>query len=161
MAKQSRRRRSTQAQAVATIRESASKPARSNPFEPMERMMQAFMPFAWINPWLPAQEPTPKLDVIDRNGSVIVRAEVPGVQKSNLAVEASDVSLTIKGEMSQEASEENDRYRLHETARGVFERTVRLPGDVDSSRAKATFKDGVLEVELPKVDRSKQHHVKF
>ena len=43
----------------------------------------------------------------------------------------------------------------------MFERTVRLPGDVDSSRAKATFKDGVLEVELPKVDRLKQHHVRF
>ena len=159
MAKQSRRR-IAKTQRVEKTLSAMPKPA-ANPFQPMERMMQAFMPFAWMNPWLPAQEPAPKLDVIDRNGSVIVRAEVPGVQKGNLAVEASDVSLTIKGEMSEESSEENDRYRLHETARGVFERTVRFPSDVDSSRAKATFKDGVLEVELPKVDRTRQHHVKF
>ena len=84
------------------------------------------------------------------------------MQKSHLAVEASDVSLTIKGEIVQEETQEEDeRYRVHETSRGVFERTVRLPADVDSTRAKATFKDGVLEVELPKVDRHRPHHVKF
>lgn len=173
MAKQSRSRRSnTQAKRTETaakkLLKSSSNPAKgdsatSNPFAPIDRMMQAFMPFAWMNPWMPAQaqELTPKLDIIDRNGSLIVRAEVPGVQKSHLEVQASDVALTIKGEMAEETSEEDDNYRIHETAHGVFERTVRLPGDVDSSRAKATFKDGVLEVEFPKVDRFRPHHVKF
>src|SRR5688572_25590420 len=143
MAKKSRRRPSTQIQRVEKKAAAAVQKAAANAYQPMERMMQAFNPFAWMNPWMSAiEEPTPKLDVIDRNGSVIVRAEVPGVQKSRLAVEASDVELTIKGEIAQdETSEGDDRYRLHETSRGVFERTVRLPGDVDSSRAKATFKD--------------------
>ena len=105
--------------------------------------------------------PQVRVDVTENENGYVVRAEVPGVNKSHLEVEASDVSLTIKGEMQEERQEEDERYRLHETSRGVFERTVRLPSDCDSTRAKATFKDGVLEVELPKVDRFKPHHVKF
>jgi HSP20 family protein len=143
---------------VAVLHEAA---AAANPFEPMERFMQAFMPFAWLRPWM-TMPPTPKLDVIDRDGAVLVRAEVPGVQKSRLEVEASDMAVTIKGQVQHhETREDADRYRIAETSRGTFERTVRLPTDVDSTKARATFKDGVLEVLLPKVDRSRAHHVKL
>ena len=133
-------------------------PGNLNPFEPIERLMQA-----WFSPWtMPAAaQAAPKLDVIDRDNSVLVRAEVPGVQRGNLAVEASDVAVTIKGEVAHEDTREGERYRISETSHGMFERTVQLPADVDSSRAKATFKDGVVEVMLPKVDRSRAHHVKF
>ena len=136
--------------------------AAANPFEQMERFMQAFMPLMWLRPWMAASPAVPKLDVIDRNGSVLVRAEVPGVHKNHLAVEASDVAVTIKGEVQHgETREDAKGYRVSETSRGAFERTVRLPTDVDSTKAKATFKDGVLEVKLPKVDRSRSHQVKF
>jgi HSP20 family protein len=174
MARKSRRRTNSQSQRTESAAPQAARQAKRtanevqkavvNPFEPMGRVMQAFMPpFGWMNPWMGAAgaESAPKLDVIEREDKVVVRAEVPGVQKTHLEVEASDVSLTIKGEMQEERHEEDERYRLHETSRGVFERTVRLPSDCDSTRAKATFKDGVLEVELPKVDRFKPHHVKF
>lgn len=136
---------------------------KANPYEPMARLMQAYMPLAWIRPWIGVAEgPTaPKLDVIDREGSVLVRAEVPGIQKGNLAIEASDVAVTIKGAVTQEELRDGDRYRVAETSFGAFERTVQMPADVDSARAKATFRDGVVEVMLPKVDRSKAHHVKF
>lgn len=185
MAKQSRRRRNARSgrterrqhaqartkpsggsQAIARSAEATGAPLQEavpavNPFEPMERWMQAFMPFAWLRPWL-AMPHTPKLDVIDRSGEVLVRAEVPGVDKNHLAVEASDMSVTIKGEVQHEATgEEADHYRIFETSRGIFQRTVRLPTDVDSTKARATFKDGVLEVLLPKVDRSRSHHVKL
>jgi HSP20 family protein len=137
----------------------APAPAPANPFEPMERLMQAFMPMAWLRPWVEMH--TPKLDVIDRNGSVLVRAEVPGVDKDHLAVEASDLAVTIKGEVKTDETREDSHYRISETSHGTFERTVSLPTDVDSARAKATFKDGVLEVLLPKVDRSRPHPLKL
>lgn len=143
---------------VAILHEAA---ATANPFEPMERFMQAFMPFSWLRPWMIAAPSAPKLDVIDRDNSVLVRAEVPGVTKTQLAVEASDVSVTIKGEVKHDETREEADYRISETSRGAFERTVRMPAEVDSTRAKATFKDGVLEVTLPKVDRSRSHHVKL
>jgi HSP20 family protein len=141
---------------VAILHEAAQQ---ANPFEPMERFMQAFMPFTWL-PWV-ALPPAPKLDVIDRDNAVLVRAEVPGVQKSRLAVEASDMAVTIKGEIRHDETREEERYRISETSRGAFERTVRLPAEVDSTRAKATFKDGVVEVTLPKVDRSRSHQLKL
>jgi HSP20 family protein len=164
MAKNSRRRRNSASQRAATAEKTVAvlheAAVSANPFEPMERYMQAFMPFAWLRPWMTMPQ-TPKLDVIDRDDSVLVRAEVPGVHKNRLAVEASDTAVTIKGEIQEEAREDADHYRISETSRGTFERTVRLPSDVDSTRAKATFKDGVLEVKLPKVDRSRSHHVKL
>ena len=135
-------------------------PAKANPFEPMERFMRALTPFEWFRPWM-ALPPAPKLDVIDRDNSVLVRVEVPGVPKNQLAVEASDESVTIKGEVQHDETREEERYRLSETSHGMFERTVRLPSAVDSTRAKATFKDGVVEVMLPKVDRSRTHHLKL
>lgn len=159
MAKQTRRRRNSQSKQADSILPEAI--VRANPFEPMERLMQAFMPFGWINPWVSAAAPAPKLDVIDRDSTVVVRAEVPGVRKNDLAVEASDMSVTIKGQVQQEDTREDERYRISETSHGTFERTVQLPSDVDSTRAKATFKDGVVEVILPKVDRSRPHHVKL
>jgi HSP20 family protein len=139
----------------------ATEAAAANPFESMERLMQVFMPMAWLRPWM-MEVQTPKLDVIDRNGAVLVRAEVPGVDKEHLAVEASDVAVTIRGEVQREGMrEDGNRRRVFETSHGSFERTVRLPADVDGARAKATFKDGVLEVLLPKVDRSRSHPVKL
>lgn len=147
------------AQAAAVLQEASVK---ANPYEPMARLMQAFTPMVWFRPWIAAAAaPVPKLDVIDRDGSVLVRAEVPGVQKGRLAVEASDTAVTIKGEVADSETREGERYRLSETRHGMFERTVRMPVDVDGTRAKATFKDGVVEVMLPKVDRSRSHHVKF
>ena len=144
---------------VAVLQEAAAK---ANPFEPMERFMQAaFMPFAWLGaPWATVR-PAPKLDVIDRENLVVVRAEVPGVSKNRLEVEASDVSVTIKGQVEHEDTREDEHYRIAETSRGAFERTVHLPSEVDSTKARATFKDGVVEVMLPKLDRSRPHPLKL
>jgi HSP20 family protein len=133
--------------------------ANANPFEPMERYIRAFMP--WLNPWVAAMPASPKLDVIDRDSSVLVRAEVPGVNKGKLEVEASDTSVTIKGEVKQEQTSGDEHYRIAEIRHGAFERTVSLPSDVDSTKAKATFRDGVVEVMLPKVDRSRPHNLKL
>lgn len=165
MAKQSRRRRSSQPkhteQQHLPVEKNGDAQGSSSAFEPMERFMQAaFMPFAWFRPWL-AVPSAPKLDVIDRDSFVLVRAEVPGVRKNRLEVEASDVSLTIKGEVEHEETREDQRYRISETSRGAFVRTVHLPSEVDSAKARATFKDGVVEVTLPKLDRSRPHQLKL
>ena len=160
-----RRRSSNPSRKAATQRsQKAPLPApihdsmRTNPFEPMERMMQAFMP--WLKPWV-AMSPVPKLDVIDNDSAVVVRAEVPGVDKRGLEVEASDTSVTIKGKVEEAGEREEQHFTIAETRRGFFERTVSLPSDVDSTKARATFRDGVVEVMLPKVDRSRPHQIKL
>jgi HSP20 family protein len=144
---------------VADLQTAAAIP---NLFEPMERFMQAaFMPFAWFQPARSALPAAPKLDVIDRDNLVVVRAEVPGVRKSQLEVEASDVYVTIKGTVQHDEEREDEHYRIAETSRGAFERTVHLPSEVDSTKARATFKDGVVQVTLPKLDRSRPHQLKL
>lgn len=140
-------------------------PARAlSPFEDMERMFEN----AWMRPWSwkwpgrlapPFEGRMPSVDVIDRDDEVLVRAALPGVEKKDLDVSMSDNEITIKGTTSREEKEEKGEYYRHEISRGSFTRTVTLPAMIDSEKAKAEFKDGLLEIHLPKLERSKRHHL--
>ncbi|KPJ94310.1 MAG: heat-shock protein Hsp20, partial [Gammaproteobacteria bacterium SG8_11] len=70
-------------------------------------------------------------------------------------------TVTLKGETKKEEKEEKGNYYRCETSRGSFMRTFALPCDVDGSKAKAEFKNGVLELTLPKVEKSKRHSIKI
>ncbi|MCP3669264.1 MAG: Hsp20/alpha crystallin family protein [Gammaproteobacteria bacterium] len=100
----------------------------------------------------------PCVDVIDRKGEVVICAEIPGVEKRDLDVSVMDTSVTIEGTTSHE---EKDDYYRSEIAKGSFSRTVVLPENVDAAKARADFKDGVLELIVPKVEVSKRHSIKL
>ena len=100
------------------------------------------------------------LDLVDRDNEIFVKAEVPGVDKKDINISLSDNLLTIKGESSTEHKEEKGDYHRHEITSSSFARSVMLPSAVDSSKATATLKDGVLEVTLPKLEGSKQRNIK-
>lgn len=134
------------------------------PLEEMERMFEK----AWMRPWswrwpgrlaAPFEERVPSVDIIDRDEEVLVRAEVPGVDKKDLDVSVSDSEITIKATSSREEKEETGEYYRHEISRGAFSRTVSLPAMVDIEKVKAELKDGLLEIHLPKLERSKRHHL--
>ncbi len=142
-----------------------------SPVEDIERMFDNFFrrgfmrPFHWDWPsWselaAPLEDKLPRVDVIDRDEEVVVRAEVPGVDKDNLEVTLSANTITIKGSTSHEEKEEKGNYYRCEISQGSFTRTVALPADVDGSKAKANFKDGMLEVTLPKVTPAQRHTIK-
>jgi HSP20 family protein len=103
----------------------------------------------------------PKVDVVERDNEIVVRAEVPGVDKKDLDVSVSDNAVTIKGSTRHEEKEEKGDYYHHEISTGTFSRMVSLPANVDGSKAKADFKDGVLELTIPKVGQSKRHSIKL
>ncbi len=140
-------------------------------FDEMEHMMDRifgdFPPRGWMRPWHMewpawtegAELRMPKVDVIDRDEDVLVRAELPGVEKKDIEISTSDTSVTIKATMRREEKEEKGDYYRCEISRGSFARTVALPAQVESAKAKAAMKDGVLEVTLPKVEKSKRHTV--
>lgn len=143
-----------------------------NPFEEMERMMGSFFPRGWLHPslWdrpflneltLPFEGKMPRVDVVDRDEEIMVRAEVPGVDKKDLEISVNENTVTINGKTSHEEKEEKGNYYRCEVSRGEFSRTVALPSDVDAGKAKTTFKDGVLELTLPKVTKSKRHTIKL
>jgi HSP20 family protein len=102
---------------------------------------------------------TPRVDVLDREEEILVRAEVPGVEKKDLQVELSGQLLTIHGERRREEKEEKGEYFRSEMAHGVFSRTIRLPEEVALDKAAAEFKDGILEVHLPKTHRTERRRI--
>jgi HSP20 family protein len=146
-------------------------PARAlSPFEEMERLFEGYFPRGWLRPlrrewpsWgelAPFEGKMPRVDVIERDDEVIVKAELPGVDKKNLDVSVTETAVTIKGSSSHEEKEEKGDYYRSEISRGSYSRTLSLPSDVEADKAKAKFKDGVLELTLPKMKKAKRHAIK-
>ena len=140
-------------------------------FEEVDRMFESFFPRAWTGPmrwarpsWnglaVPFEGRLPSVNVLDRDAEIFVRAEVPGVERKDLDVSVTDKTVTIKGFTPYEDKEEKGDYYCCEISRGAFTRTVALPGEVNCDKAKAIFKDGVLEMTLPKLEMSKRHSIK-
>lgn len=98
----------------------------------------------------------PRIDVSEDDESLKVSAELPGLDKEDIQLTADDDSLTIRGEKSYETEEEDEDegYYRSERSYGYFQRRIPFPVDVDTSEAKATFQDGVLDVRFPKTGES-------
>ncbi len=145
-----------------------------SPFEEMEermdRLFEGFLPRGWMRPFhwerpflgelAHLEMKMPKVDVIDRENEVLVRAEVPGVAREDIEVSVEENTVTIKGKTSHEEKEEKGDFYRCEIRRGAFSRTVALPRGVDGAKARATFKDGILELSLPKLEKSRRVSVK-
>jgi HSP20 family protein len=101
----------------------------------------------------------PSLDIVDSEKEVVVRAELPGIDKKDLDVSVADRTLTIKGSTRKEQKEETENYFRREIRSGEFSRSVLLPADVNAANAESTFKGGVLELRLPKVRAAKLQKV--
>ena len=139
-----------------------------SPFEEMERMFNDYFTRGWTHPdWppfsrvsQPVEGKSPSVDVIDRDDVIIVKAELPGVDKKNIDVTVTSSTVTIKGSTSHEEKEEEGDFYRCEISRGSYARTLSLPAEVDEEKTKAKVKDGILELTLPKLTKSKRHSVK-
>ncbi|HKK13588.1 MAG TPA: Hsp20/alpha crystallin family protein, partial [Gammaproteobacteria bacterium] len=98
-------------------------------------------------------------DVIDRDNDILVRAEIPGVAKEDLDLSLNDRTVTLRGTVRREQKKEEGDYYFAETSQGEFSRTVALPAEVDGSKAKASYRDGVVELTLPKAETAKRHRI--
>ncbi len=92
---------------------------------------------------------TPEIDVLEREGHLVVRADLPGLSKDDLHVEVKDDALVIEGERRREQKEEGAGFYRSERSYGSFRRAIPLPEGVDPEQADARFENGVLEVSLP------------
>ena len=90
----------------------------------------------------------PKVEVLQRNGELSVRAELPGLKKDDVKVELTDEALTISGERKEEKEEKREGYYRSERSYGNFYRHIPLPEGVKTDSATAEFRDGVLEVRM-------------
>jgi len=101
----------------------------------------------------------PRVDVIDRENELLVKAELPGVKREDLDVSVSDTTLTIKAESATTSEQEEGDFHRREIARGMFRRSVALPAEVDADNARAEFRDGILELTLPKVQEARRRRI--
>ena len=113
--------------------------------------------FRDLERWFPERlsltgEWAPAVDVFERNGDVVVKAELPGIDTKDLDVSVTDNVLRLRGERSGETETEEKGYYRHERFHGTFERSIPLPAEVDPEKVKAVYEKGVLEVALPKTE---------
>jgi len=98
---------------------------------------------------------TPPVDIQETEKEYIVKADLPDVKKEDVKVELDGDMLTVEGERKQEKEEKTKRFHRTERAYGRFVRRFSLPTHVDGGSVKAEFKDGVLNVHLPKTEAAK------
>lgn len=108
-----------------------------------------------LGDWLPA------VDVYEQDDKIVIKADLPGVQKENTTILVSDQEVTIQGKTSREEEVKGKDYYRSERVYGSFSRTIPLPVVVDREKAKASFKDGVLEVVIPKAKGAKANQVEI
>lgn len=108
------------------------------------RFPRLFRPFE-----LPDTRWTPDIEAFERTGEFVVRADLPGMTKDDVKVEVSDGELVIQGERKEEKEQKEKGYYASERSYGSFYRALPLPAGVKTDEAKATFKDGVLEIAFP------------
>ncbi|MDM7932203.1 Hsp20/alpha crystallin family protein [Tabrizicola sp.] len=92
----------------------------------------------------------PPVDLVERNGGYELQAELPGLTSDQIEVRLSNGMVTIKGEKSSERVEDDEDYHLSERSFGTFQRSFRVPVNVDADKIEAKFDKGVLKVSLPK-----------
>ncbi len=130
----------------------------------MERLFEEFFePFRRRRRWWRGLEEgviVPNIELYDRKNELVLRAELPGVDKKDIDLTITENNLTIKGEVKRKEEIKEEDYYVSEIRYGSFSRTIPLPIEIDSEKAKATFKDGVLEIVLPKKEEAKPKEIK-
>lgn len=101
----------------------------------------------------------PTVDVYDKNESIVITAELPGIDKKDIVVDVKDGILTLKGERSHDNEVKEEKYYRRERSYGKFERVFRLPAEVDPEKIRADYKDGVLKINIPKPEKEKPKQI--
>ena len=101
----------------------------------------------------------PAVDLYEKDDHFVIKAELPGVDKKDIAIDLKDRVLTLSGERSFENEVKEENYYRRERSYGKFQRAFTLPADVDSDKIKAEFKDGLLQIEVPKPEEQKPKQV--
>jgi len=139
------------------------------PLEEIDKLvgqLRRLQPLSWDWPRFPEMSSLfesrfPSMDVVNREKEILVKAEVPGVDKDDIDISLSGRTLTIKGESRHEEKKEEGDMHRHEIRAGSFSRIVTLPEEVDGRKATSSYQDGVVEVRFPKSRRSKKQTIKI
>jgi HSP20 family protein len=104
---------------------------------------------------------SPSMDVFEEGEDLVVKAELPGMKKEDIDIRLTDGMITISGEKKKEDEVKRKDYYKWERSYGSFCRSFELPAEVQKDKVKSTFKDGVLEIRMPKSPEAIQKEVKI
>ncbi len=102
----------------------------------------------------------PAIDIIDKPDTIVVKAELPGVEKDKVDISLHDNALTISGKIEEEKEEKKENYYYSERSYTSYSRTVDLPCKVNADKVSATLKNGILTINLPKAEEVKTKKIK-
>ncbi|MDH5516878.1 MAG: Hsp20/alpha crystallin family protein [Gammaproteobacteria bacterium] len=139
-------------------------------FSNLEHKIENMFNHFWHNPLKNAAETDPAvavtfphfptMDVIDRDKEIFIKAELPGIEKEDIDVSISNNRLLIKAHTRVEKKEENADYLKQEIRNNEVYRSFLLPGEVDDNNIKTSFRNGVLELTIPKHENSHRRRIK-
>ena len=140
---------------------------RRNPFGEMTAMQnrinrmfnEPFWPTGRMNDDTGMGMWNPVVDLYEKDDHFVIKAELPGVNKNDIAIDLKDRVLTLSGDRSYENEVKEENYFRRERSYGKFQRVFTLPADVDSDKIKAEFNDGLLQIEVPKPEEQKAKKV--
>jgi HSP20 family protein len=104
---------------------------------------------------------SPAVDIYDSKDAVMVRADMPGMKKEEIDISVHGDALTLKGEKKHEEEKKDKGFVRTERFYGSFNRAIRLPAEVDAEKVEANYKNGVLELRLPKKEEAKPKQIKI
>ena|SRR5215813_641679 len=102
---------------------------------------------------------SPPVDIYETDRALVIKAELPGFSKDDFSIEMKENTLVIKGERRREDEVKEGNYHRMERVYGAFQRSFLLPATVDHEKVNATYKDGILELHLPKVQAAQPKRI--
>jgi len=149
----------------------SERPRSIAPFEDMERWFEDMFrdPFSLLSGrvWPETRELaefetlSPRVDIFEEGNEVVLKADMPGIEKKDIDITLADNMLTISGESTHGDKVEKGSYVRCERTHGSFFRSFELPSDIDAEKIKAHLDNGVLEVRFPKTEESKSRNKKI
>ncbi|HEX8171631.1 MAG TPA: Hsp20/alpha crystallin family protein [Thermoanaerobaculia bacterium] len=125
---------------------------------PIDRLFEPFFRFPYMPEEMRTAAWNPPVDVHEEQDKLVVKVEVPGIDEKDLRVTFEDGLLTVSGERQFERKDERNYHRI-ERAYGSFTRTFTLPRSVDASQIAANYRNGVLEIEVPKREEARPKQI--
>ena len=104
---------------------------------------------------------SPAVDIYETDNQIMVQAELPGIEKKDIALQLENNVLTLKGERRFEKETKQENYHRIERSYGGFSRAFTIPTIVDEEKIRADYKDGILKIELPKKEQVKSKQIKI
>ncbi len=127
----------------------------------VNRVFEGLFPTGWDNDTSDAQTSmwTPRMDLTESDDAYHLQMDLPGLKKENVTIRVEDNRLMVRGERQEKTRQESDNMLHMERRFGSFYRTVRLPKSIHDEGIKASFKNGVLEINVPKAEISKPKQI--